>query len=194
MLRGKNEDKPLIFLGISHFQTNKHSFLINMGGFLTMGGFNYHGQVSEPFFIHLSLYPMSWPLICSLSHLRHNPHFLGPDTWGSFFTFRGYHGIPQHILLTDFTEFTGKNPVFQPHLGVEIEKIWRLEHRFLWRFPMAQWPKFSAMSIQMVSRYLWRNLPKKSTLQMQSFFLSDHNMNMICVSPKMNTSNTPPVF
>jgi hypothetical protein len=52
------------------------------------------------------------------------------------------------------------------------------------------------MSIQMVSRCLsyWRNLPRKSTLQMQSVCSSDHNMNMICVSPKMNTSNTPPVY
>ena len=50
---------------------------------------------------------MSWPLICSLFHLRHNPH-IGARHLGFFFHISG---IPQDIVLTDFTR---EKTVFQP--------------------------------------------------------------------------------
>ena len=183
-------------LGISHFQTNNHSFLINMGGFLTMGGFNYHGQVSEPFFIHLSLYPSVAGLWSVLFFTWDTTHTSWGQTLGVLFS---HFGDTMGYLNTFFQRISlispGKKQFFNHIWGWKSKKIWRLEHRFLWRFPIPMAQIFSDVhpNGQPMSK-LWRNLPRKSTLQMQSVCSSDHNMNMICVSPKMNTSNTPPVF
>ena len=135
-----------------------------------MGGFNYHGQVSEP----------CDPSVALPNELAFDLFSLSPETqpthWGQTLGVLFSHfGDTSRHCSNGFHQ--GKNSFSTQFQGVESKKTedWNTDSSGDFQF---QWPKFSAMSIQMVSRYLWRNLPKKSTLQMQSVCSSDHNMNI----------------